>query len=421
MKELKLFFMNDFLSFLDNNPTPYHFVEYAKKALIEAGFVEYHDYIPSKIEKGKGFLVTQLTGIVAFDIRGKDRCIITATHSDSPCLKLKPNYDYKVDNMSMIRFSTYGDGIWHTFIDRSLRAAGLLFLKAENGKITKQIYDSHKGVAIIPALAIHYESNRKLSPVFDAQNHLNGFVGKDSFTRGLCKELNCTESDLFEQDIRFIDSTPSNCINGFITSSRLEGLSSSYVSLIAFIDSSQKAQSEDDGITRMFCVFDRECVGNDSVTGAASQMLPNALQSIFGDSLISIKDHSLILSINADHAKHPLYSQSTQYSAQMGDGICVKLSSRNHYATDPISICFIERISGLCGVPYKITYPSNQIDPGTSFGPVLSTLTGIRTVDIGGPIWGKNSSRETMRWSDIDNLIGFIRESFIHFKSYHKY
>jgi aspartyl aminopeptidase len=51
----------------------------------------------------------------------------------------------------------------------------------------------------------------------------------------------------------------------------------------------------------------------------------------------------------------------------------------------------------------------NDIPCGSTIGPIAAARTGIRTVDIGGPMLSMHSCREVMAASDIDPTINLMK------------
>ena len=89
---------NDILKFLDDSPTAYGATKSIKDLLIAKGYKP----LGNKIEKGKKYFVTRNdSSIIAFNIGKKlaDPCLmISASHSDCPTFKLKPNPIIKTRN-----------------------------------------------------------------------------------------------------------------------------------------------------------------------------------------------------------------------------------------------------------------------------------------------------------------------------------
>jgi len=76
-------------------------------------------------------------------------------HTDSPCLKLKPNGMYKANGYWQFGVEVYGGVLLNPWFDRDLSIAGRVTIKNESGTLSNVLVDIKKPIAIIPSLAIH--------------------------------------------------------------------------------------------------------------------------------------------------------------------------------------------------------------------------------------------------------------------------
>ena len=89
-------FNKDFFDFLQKCPTPFHTTEYLKSSFQEAGFTALYEDKDWKIEDGKGYYCIRDDGTIigiklAENLPMKKAWRMTAAHSDSPSLQIKPN------------------------------------------------------------------------------------------------------------------------------------------------------------------------------------------------------------------------------------------------------------------------------------------------------------------------------------------
>ena len=94
---IKQSFVDGLLSFIDASPTPFHAVANMSSILSDAGFTELDERDLWDINAGRYFVCRNGSSIVAF-IVGKQPITETGVrmvgaHTDSPCLRLKPNPD----------------------------------------------------------------------------------------------------------------------------------------------------------------------------------------------------------------------------------------------------------------------------------------------------------------------------------------
>ena len=137
---------NDFLSFVNASPTPFHAVKSAKERLLRAGYKEIKErdsWSSVCSPGGKYFLTRNASTIVAFAIGRKWRpgnpISMVGTHTDSPCLRIKPVSKKQGDGFVQVGVETYGGGLWHTWFDRDLGIAGRVMVRNNDGKITQRL------------------------------------------------------------------------------------------------------------------------------------------------------------------------------------------------------------------------------------------------------------------------------------------
>ena len=125
--------VNELFSFIKESPTALHAVNTVKKELENAGFTEVYESNPAAFSDGKAhFVIRGGSSIIAFKGRASDGgFVITASHSDSPCFKIKD----ELSGASYVRLATekYGGMIHYTWLDRPLSVAGRVVVKTTDG------------------------------------------------------------------------------------------------------------------------------------------------------------------------------------------------------------------------------------------------------------------------------------------------
>lgn len=152
--------LSDFVKFLNESCTAFHAVEAAKNRLLAAGFHYLEEANPWALSPGQSyFFLRNGTTLIAFTVgceyKAGNGYTVVGAHTDSPCLKIKPNPCSKKGDALVLNTQPYGGGLWHTWFDRDLGLAGRAIVKSKDGHITSKLVRIDEPVARIPNLAIH--------------------------------------------------------------------------------------------------------------------------------------------------------------------------------------------------------------------------------------------------------------------------
>jgi aspartyl aminopeptidase len=331
MSNVHLKAAEDFLSFVNASPTPFHAVRSAKLKLEKAGFKQIKERDPwsSTLKPGgKYYLTRNGSTLVAFAIgsqwKAGNPIAMVGAHTDSPCLRIKPVSKRQADGFLQVGVETYGGGLWHTWFDRDLSVAGRVIVKTKEGNFESRLVRVNRPILRIPTLAIHLERQDNFQP--NKETHLFpicGLVaaelnrtGKSETDRAaekledtklesesayeplklvterhhpyiidlLAEEAKCTPAEIQDFEIVLYDTQPS-CIGGmnneFIFSPRLDNLMMSYCATESIIHSlsSSDALAKDPTI-RLIALFDHEEIGSTTAQGADSDMLPSVIRRL---------------------------------------------------------------------------------------------------------------------------------------------
>ena len=105
------------------------------------------------------------------------------------------------------------------------------------------------------------------------------------------------------------------------------------------------------------------------------------------------------LSTLAAHALHPNYSSKHEknHQPQMNAGMVIKRNANQRYATNGVTGVLIREVARRASLPPVQEFIVRQdCGCGSTIGPLLSTATGIRAIDMGCPQLSMHSIRETM-------------------------
>lgn len=260
----------------------------------------------------------------------------------------------------------------------------------------------------------------------------------------VAKELGTTVDAIVDFELVLYD-TQDACIGGlndeFVFSPRLDNLEMTYCSVEGLIASVQdKDALKDDSTIRMIVCFDHEEIGSKSAQGAHSNMLPAVLRrlSVLPGSPDAGSDksydhvaaageapeestafeqtlaRSFLVSADMAHAVHPNYAGKYESSHQpaMNRGTVLKINASQKYATNSPGIVLIQECARAAGVPLQLFVVRNDSLCGSTIGPGLAALLGMRTLDLGNAQLSMHSIRETGGSKDIGTAIKLFDQFF---------
>lgn len=413
---------NELLDFIRKSPTAFHAVDSIVDILNKEGFQELNPGKPFSINAGGKYYITKNTSsIIAFTVGdniadGAEYSFrIAASHSDSPCFKIKENAEVRVrDKYTMLNTEGYGGMLLAPWLDRPLSIAGRVVVRDGDG-IKEMHICFDKDMLIIPNLAIHM--NRKVNEGYAYNKQVDMmplFGGKDTesgdFKKIIAAEAGVEVEDILGSDLFLYDRTSSSVWGAnyeFVSSPRLDDLECAYTSLMGFVNGNNST-----GINVYAC-FDNEEVGSTSGQGAASTFMYDVLKRIniaLGKSeeeYICAITNSFMLSCDNAHAVHPNHPEKTDNTnaVYMNEGVVIKSNANQKYTSDAISIAKFRLICEKAGVPYQF-YANRSDEPGGStLGNIAMTHVSVPAVDIGLPQLAMHSPYETAGVSDIKYMI----------------
>ena len=429
--------MNEFLEFLNECPTQFHVCSFLRKYLIKFGFVEVKESEFEKIDLAhfskKAFLIRDEREIIAWNDNGHNHSIIVGSHTDSPCLILKPKYDEVVNGMRRCRSSIYGNGLWYLWMDRDLRLAGRVFVKKvddnNNEFIKSVLYDSKVGVATIPSCDLSADENLQDIEI-NTEINLIPIYGLESNTPPLieiiAKHLNVNKDDIISMDLHFIDADPPLAFNSensylknVIHSQRLDDLHN----IFAIVNSFVSCEPEN-GCLNMISLFDNEEIGNKTHTAVNSNLiLMVLLKLIQNNELIRVlKANSLFINCYSSHAQYPLASSESNgiyHNVRLGNGICLHKTTDFRTSNGIKNDYAIHRAVEETDKPIQMIPPANKkTKKGSKIGILNEDKTSIPSIDIALPLIGMHSIREICSYDDIEEEIKILSKLFSNFSKY---
>ena len=419
--------MEKLFRILENATSQYHTVAAVEEQLLEQGFesLKLKDNWDLK-RGGKYFLNQYGSSIFAFTIgeefKAEDGYRLGASHGDFPAFRIKPNAGMENGGYLQLNTEAYGGLILSSWMDRPLSVAGRVVLKSDDVfHPDVRMIDLKRPVLIIPNRAIHFDREINSGKDFKKQVDMIPIYAtsgegltKDSFMQAIAKELGAELSDILDYELTIYPTDKPAFVGlheEFVSSPRLDNITSTQALIEGITAANRKA-----GIN-MMCVFDHEEIGSRSKQGACSMMLSHVIEKIYltlGYTLIDAKnamDVSMLMSVDVSHAYHPNYGGKYDVTNRhvMNKGFAIKEACSQSYATDCEAISIVQQICDKEGIAYqKFAKHSDSVGGGT-LGCISSAVLPVRTVDIGVPLWGMHSSRETMGVKDYEALVAYMK------------
>jgi aspartyl aminopeptidase len=402
-------FNNGLLEFLADSPTPFHAVKQLKQLLTAQGFEQLaEDSSWSLKPGGRYFVVRNGSSIVAIrtgPVHPTDGGLrLIGTHTDSPCLKIKPAPEISRQGFLQLSVEIYGGVLLSPWFDRDLSLAGRVTCRMENGEINSLLTDFRRPVATVPSLAIHLNrdvhKNRTINPQKEVVLLVSSGDGDSkSFRKLLLDQIqhehaNIPVAEVLDYEINCYDVQPPAVIglnDDFIAASRLDNLLSCYAACRSIIDASGET-------TAVMVCNDHEEVGSLSASGAQGPFLRSTLERLCGNSetMNRVMDLSMLLSVDNAHAVHPNYEDKhdPQHRPCLNGGPVIKYNANQRYATNSESAALFRNLCQTLDIPVQQIAMRSDMACGSTIGPITAAELGVATVDIGSPQLAMHSVRE---------------------------
>jgi aspartyl aminopeptidase len=390
--------MNDFVSFLIHSPTPWHAADRLISML--KGFEELDETKDWNLKPGS-YWVRRSGALIAFRLPARPtRSLLIASHLDSPGLKLKPRPDLTQHGSHQFGVEVYGGPLLYTWFDRDLCISGQV---ATNQGLKLVHLDSHP--LLIPSLAIHLDreiNDKGFLP--NKQSHLKPLAP------GPLKKILGFEPLAFDLFLTPLEAP--RIYGDLISGYRLDNLSSAYASCLALVHGQQRPDT-----LQMAVFFDHEEIGSETGSGALSPFVDEVLERLVGrNALLPLKRRSLALSVDVGHALHPNYPDKSdlENSSKLGAGPAIKCNAMRRYATSAATAAPLLALAGEKKISLQLNAGRSDLTSGSTVGPLMEARLGIPTVDLGVPLLGMHSIRETISMSDLDSLTSLLTLSLGH-------
>lgn len=424
--------VKDLLGFIDASPSPWHAVSTVERLLADFDFIRLEEAEKWSLKQnGRYYVVRDDSSIILF-LTGKQALDktgfrIVGAHTDSPGLRIKPQCAHDADGYTRLGVEVYGGPILATFSDRDLSLAGRVTVN-EGGELATRLVHFESPLLRLPNLAIHL--NRKVNEEglkFNKQIELPLVLStiseqlgpRERFAELLAEQLEVAADKIFSWELNVYD-----CQKGvlfgldelFYADSQLDNLASCHTAVMALLEGS----SFDPAATLVCAFFDHEEVGSESSKGADGSFLPDILERIalsMGADSESYKQalaNSFMISSDMAHAWNPNFpaAYEPEHRVVLNQGPVIKLNANQRYTSESVSEAMFMRWCEEADVPCQKYSHRTDIPCGSTIGPMTSARLGVRTVDVGNPMWAMHSIRESAGVLDHEMMIRVLQQFF---------
>jgi aspartyl aminopeptidase len=414
-------FNQSLLGFLQASPTPFHATINMASTLISAGYTELFENQSWQLKEQAGYFIRRNdSSIIAIWLADKSQALrLLGAHTDSPCLKVKPNANLTGKGYFQLGVEVYGGALLAPWFDRDLSLAGRVHARID-GKIESVMVDFERAIATVPSLAIHLDREANNSRTINPQTQLPpvlSIMGENKrdlnsiLMAEVRKQYEGVES-ILEYELFFYDTQPPAIIgleSEFIASARLDNLLSCHVGLQALL-------AADADQNKLLICTDHEEVGSISACGAQGAFLQQLLERIWPDNeeRNRILAGSLMMSVDNAHAIHPNYSDKhdQNHGPILNNGVVIKINANQRYATNSFTSAVFKQLCNDVGAKYQTFVARTDMGCGSTIGPVIAADLGVDTIDIGVPTFGMHSIRELAGSEDAFELTKVLQHFY---------
>jgi aspartyl aminopeptidase len=418
-------FNQSLLSFLQASPTPFHATTSMMKTLLSSGYTElFEDQIWDLKEQAGYFIRRNDSSIIAIWLADKSQALrLVGAHTDSPCLKVKPNADLSGKGYFQLGVEVYGGALLAPWFDRDLSLAGRVHARID-GKIESVMVNFERAIATVPSLAIHLdrEANKgrtinpqtQLPPVLSVAGEKNRDLNSLLMAEVSQQYADCGSSveSILDYELFFYDTQPPALIgleSEFIASARLDNLLSCFIGLQSLLESN-KSQN------KLLICTDHEEVGSASACGAQGPFLQQVMERIWpcNEDRNRIIAGSMMISADNAHGIHPNFSDrhDQNHGPMLNQGPVIKINANQRYATNSLTSAIFKQLCDDTEVKYQAFVTRTDMGCGSTIGPITASEVGIETIDIGVPTFGMHSIRELAGSEDGFELARVLKHFF---------
>ena len=425
--------VQNLLDFIDASPSPWHAVNSIESRLAAFKFVKLDEAAKWDVQPGGRYYVIRDDSSIIIFVLGQKPLLetgfkIIGAHTDSPGLRIKPNAASGMDGLLRLGVEVYGGPILATFTDRDLSLAGRISYKDDQNNIVSLPVKFARPLLRLPNLAIHMnravnEDGLKLHKQNELPLILSAWADDSLpqayFAQLLQQQSGCDAERILSWDLAVYDTQKGafwGANSEFYADSQLDNLASCHAALQALLDDAAL-----DGDNTLVCAFfDHEEIGSTSNKGADGSFLSDVLQRIALASESDREDfartlaQSFIISADMAHAYQPNFplAYDPDHKVTVNKGPVIKVNANHRYSTESVSQAMFADWCEQAGVPYQTYSHRSDLGCGSTIGPITSARLGIRSVDVGNPLWAMHSLRESAGVLDHGYMISVMKRFF---------
>jgi len=421
------------LDFIDASPSPWHVVKTieAQLAAQTPPWQRLDETAKWTLQPGgRYYVVRDDSSIVLFVLGQKSPAEtgfkIIGAHTDSPGLRIKPNAASSADGLVRLGVEVYGGPILATFTDRDLSLAGRIAYKNDQDQIARMPVKFDQPLLRLPNLAIHMnravnEEGLKLQKQTELPLILSTSTEEQLppayFSALLQQQSGIAAERILSWDLAVYDTQKGafwGAESEFYADSQLDNLASCHAALQALLNA--------DGMdaTRVCALFDHEEIGSQSNKGADGSFLPDVLGRIALATATDSEDYaralakSFMISADMAHAYQPNFPNAYDpgHKVIVNKGPVIKVNANHNYSSESVSAAMFVDWCEQAGVPYQTYSHRCDLPCGSTIGPITSAKLGIRSIDVGNPMWAMHSLRESAGVLDHDYMIRVMKRFF---------
>ncbi|WP_027149001.1 M18 family aminopeptidase [Methylobacter tundripaludum] len=425
--------VQNLLDFIDASPSPWHVVKTieAQLATQTPPWQRLDETAKWALQPGGRYYVVRDDSSIVLFVQGQKPPAetgfkIIGAHTDSPGLRIKPNAASGADGLVRLGVEVYGGPILATFTDRDLSLAGRIAYKNDQDQIARMPVKFDQPLLRLPNLAIHM--NRAVNEEglkLQKQTELPLILATSTeeqlppayFSALLQQQSGIAAERILSWDLAVYDTQKGvfwGAESEFYADSQLDNLASCHAALQALLNA--------DGMdaTRVCALFDHEEIGSQSNKGADGSFLPDVLGRIALATATDSEDYaralakSFMISADMAHAYQPNFPNAYDpgHKVIVNKGPVIKVNANHNYSSESVSAAMFVDWCEQAGVPYQTYSHRCDLPCGSTIGPITSAKLGIRSIDVGNPMWAMHSLRESAGVLDHDYMIRVMKRFF---------